>query len=270
MMAPIELIRWLVPTRIRIKSYVWAISIARRHKWLLYPFLFLLHGHIPQGITVVDGKPLYHYNGIKIDSPGDSVEAYVEVFHDKVYDRGGIPQKGDVVIDIGAYVGMYSIRASKLVGSTGLVVAVEPLPSNLAYLENNLDGLSNIKVVGCALSNYVGKGELYSSPSTAAHSMTYKRKDFIKVKVTTLDRLVNDLGLSRVDYIKMDAEGSDLNILAGATNVLMNNSPVLSMACYHADPKGKPYFPKVIEYLKNFGYKCVTEKGYVYARKEVQ
>lgn len=267
-MAPIDLIRRLIPTRIRIRAYAWVISIAGKSTLLLYPFLFLLHGHIPKGISIVGKKPLYHYKGIKIEAPRDSIEAYVEVFRDKVYDWGAVPKVGDIVIDIGAYVGMYSIKASQLVGPTGLVIAVEPLPSNLVYLESNLGTCSNTRVVRVALSNYVGNGKLYSSPITAGHSMTYVRGDFTKVGVTTLDELVKELGLPRVDYIKMDAEGSDLNILEGAIKVLQSNSPVLSMACYHADPDGKPYVGKVIVYLKSIGYKCVTKKGYIYAQKE--
>lgn len=271
-MAPIDLIRSLVPTMIRIKAYVWVISIAGRSKLLLYPFLFLLHGCIPKGVSIVEGKPLYHYKGIKIESPMDSIETYVEVFQDKVYDREAVPKAGDVVIDIGAYVGMYSIKASQFVGPTGLVIAVEPLPSNLVYLGENLKACPNTRVVKVALSNYVGDGKLYSSPSTAVHSMTYVRKDFIKVKVTTLDELVKELKLSRVDYIKMDAEGSDLNILKGARDILRNYFPVLSIACYHTDPNGIPYVGKVITYLKSLGYGCITfhKAGYVYAQKEVK
>lgn len=268
MIAPIELIRRFISTRIRIKAYVWAISIAGRSKLLLYPFLFLLHGHIPKGVSIVNGKPLYHYRGVKIESPRDSIEAYVEVFMDEVYDRQAVPKVGDVVIDIGAYVGMYSIKASQLVGPTGLVVAVEPLRSNIGYLERNLKALPNTIVAMVALSNYVGMGKLYSSPSSAAHSMTYVRDNFVEVQVTTVDELVKELKLPRVDYIKMDAEGSDLRILGGAMQVLQAYFPILSIACYHANPSGVPYVDEVMEYLECNGYKCVSQKGYIYAQKE--
>lgn len=267
-MTLVNLIRRFIPTRTRIKVYVWVISIAGRSKLLLYPFLFLLHGHIPEGITIVDNKPLYQYKGIKIEAPGDSIEAYVEVFEDNIYDRVAVPKLGDVVIDIGAYVGMYSIKASQFVGPTGLVIAVEPLPSNLVYLKRNLTGCPNTKVVGVALSNYIGKGKLYSSPSTAVHSMAYEGKDYTRVRVTTLDELVKELELTKVDYIKVDAEGSDLRILVGASRVLQTYFPVLSMACYHANSSGIPYVDEVMEYLECNGYRCITEKGYVFAQKE--
>ena len=136
------------------------------------------------------------------------------------------------------------------------------------YLERNLGALSNTRVVKMALSNYVGNGELYSSPSSAVHSMVYIRRNFVRVQVTTLDELVKELNLQRVDYIKMDAEGSDLNILKGAIKVLIRYFPVLSIACYHADPSGIPYVDKVVKYLRSIGYKCITEKGYIYAQKE--
>jgi FkbM family methyltransferase len=221
-----------------------------------------------KGITIRNGKPIYDYQGAKIDSPIDSLEAYVEVFCENVYDRIATPKVGGTVIDIGAYVGMYSVKASKSVGDKGLVVAVEPLPSNISYLERNVANLSNVKVARTALSDYIGSARLYSSPSSAAHSITYVRKDFTVVNVTTLDELVKSLSISKVDYIKMDAEGSDINILLGAKNTLVKDSPVLSMACYHTDSDGVPYVDKVVLLLQNMGYKCITKKGYIYAHKE--
>lgn len=267
-MTPIELIRKLIPVRIRIKAYVLVIALVGWTKLLLYPYLLLLHGHIMNGVSISGKKPLYHYKGIKIESPKDSIEAYVEVFWENVYDREATPKKGDIVIDIGAYVGMYSIKASQFVGGTGLVIAVEPLPSNLVYLRSNTASLPNIRVVDVALSNYIGTGKLYSSPSSAAHSMTYVRRDFEEVCVTTLDELVRVLKIPRVDYIKMDAEGSDMNILEGAEKVLRDYSPVLSIACYHTDKEGVPYVGEVTKYLSSLGYEYDTDKGYIYAQKK--
>jgi FkbM family methyltransferase len=265
----IEIIRKLIPTRLRIQAYVLIITLVRWNSLLLKMYLFLLHGHTMKGITIEDGKPVYRYHGIKIDSPKDSLEAYVEVFCENVYDCGATPKAGDTVIDIGAYVGMFTIKASQFVGVDGRVVAIEPLPSNIAYLERNTAMLPNVRIARVALSDYTGTAKLYSSPSTAAHSITYVRKDFVEVNVTTLDNLVRQLGIRKVDFIKMDAEGSDVNILLGAINTLKNDSPVLSMACYHTDSNGVPYADRIIVLLQNIGYKCTTKKGYIYAHKEI-
>ena len=96
------------------------------------------------------------------------------------------------------------------------------------------------------------------------------RKQFKVVAVTTLDALVFNLGLPRVDYIKMDAEGSDLRILAGARKVIETYHPVLSIACYHTNSQGIPYVDEVMDYLECNGYQCITEKGYIYAKREVE
>ncbi len=266
-MAPIELIRKLIPTRFRIWGYVAVITIVGWTKFLLYPYLLLLHGRIMKGVMIINGKPLYHFRGIAIESPRDSMEAYVEVFGDNVYDKHGTPKTGDTVIDIGAYVGMYAVKAASFVGSTGLVIAVEPLPTNLEYLEKNVKPIPNIRVVRMALSDYTGTGKLYSSPSTAAHSMTYVRNDYTKVEVTTLDKLVQRLGIRKVDYIKMDAEGSDMAVLRGAKETLQRDMPMLSMACYHTDLAGIPYFSAVAAFLAGLGYEYVTDKGYIYAKR---
>ena len=264
----IEIIRKLIPTRLRIRAYVLVITLVRWNSLLLRLYLFLLHGHQMKGIVVKGGKPVYTYEGIEIDSPKDSLEAYVEVFCENVYDKITVPKAGDTVIDIGAYVGMFSIKASQLVGSEGTVIAVEPLLCNIAYLKRNTAHLPNVKIAGLALSDYAGTGKLYSSPSTAAHSMTYVRNDFAVVRVTTLDELVKELGIKRVDYIKMDAEGSDVKILLGAKNTLLRDHPVLSMACYHIDENGVPYASRIMIYLQNMGYECISEKGYIYAVKK--
>jgi FkbM family methyltransferase len=267
-MAPIELIRKLIPTRVRIWAYVMIITVVGWTKFLLYPYLFLLHGKVMRGVMILDGKPLYYYKGIRIESPKDSMEAYVEVFGDNVYDRKDTPRLGDTVVDIGAYVGMYTIKAAGFVGSGGLVVAVEPLPDNLAYLEKNVSPVPNIKVARMALSDYTGVGKLYHSPSTAAHSMAYVRDNYTEVSVTTLDKMVANMGITKVDYIKMDAEGSDMAVLRGAKNTLQRDFPVLSMACYHTDGNGIPYASTVAAFLVELGYECIMDKGYIYAKKK--
>ena len=88
------------------------------------------------------------------------------------------------------------------------------------------------------------------------------------VRVATLDELVRRWRFTRVDFIKMDAEGSDFRILKGAKKTLLKYRPVLSMACYHTDTEGIPYVAKVVKYLESLGYKCVTKNGYIYAQKE--
>jgi hypothetical protein len=106
----IELIRKLIPTRIRIWAYVAIITLVRWNSTLLKLYLFALHGHMMKGITIKGGKPIYNFEGVEIDSPKDSLEAYVEVFCENVYDQVSVPKAGDTVIDIGAYVGMFSIK----------------------------------------------------------------------------------------------------------------------------------------------------------------
>jgi FkbM family methyltransferase len=76
----------------------------------------------------------------------------------------GILQEGDVFVDVGANIGYHSLLGSKLVGSTGSVVAIEPVPDTFAMLLDNLrlNSCSNVRAVNVAVSDCPHKMPLYS------------------------------------------------------------------------------------------------------------
>jgi FkbM family methyltransferase len=120
--------------------------------------------------------------------------------------------KGDVVIDVGASPGDFTLHASTLVGKIGKVIAVEPQPMNFSLLKLNvmINNLKNVVLVNKAISSYEGKALLAGS-NTNAHLSD----SGVEVETVTLDKLITELGLSHADVVKIDVEGHEEAVLRG-------------------------------------------------------
>jgi FkbM family methyltransferase len=141
---------------------------------------------------------------------------------------------GMTVIDAGAYIGYYSVLASKLVGANGTVYSFEPSPENADTLGKNakLNDCNNIQIIRKAVSSKSGRTTFYPNPCNASGSTMFKdysthnsKDPEIEVEVVSLDDAV---GNRKVDFIKMDIEGGETNTLKGMTNIIRNN-PNLKM-----------------------------------------
>ncbi|MEM0144066.1 MAG: FkbM family methyltransferase [Candidatus Parvarchaeum sp.] len=129
---------------------------------------------------------------------------------------------GGSFIDVGANSGYYSLLASNIVGESGVVYSFEPFPQSYNRLKKNieLNMIRNIKIFNIALSSYDGVGVLNVSKSSDGLNSLENISlvsETIKVNVNKLDTL---LGEKTVDMIKIDAEGSELDIIKGARAVL--------------------------------------------------
>jgi FkbM family methyltransferase len=158
----------------------------------------------------------------------------------KIYGEGetGV-QPGDVVIDCGAHVGAFTREALK--AGAKLVVAVEPAPDNIAALRRNLApeiAAGRVVVVEKGVWKEEGRLTFHVDPeNSAADSIVFGDQpaqpgDF-QIAVTTIDRLVDELFLPRVDFIKMDIEGSERHALAGARETLKSFHPRMALCTYH-------------------------------------
>jgi FkbM family methyltransferase len=151
----------------------------------------------------------------------------------------------DVVIDCGAHVGVFTRRA--LANGASKVVAVEPDPVNLECLRRNLrEEIAGGKVVLVPKGVWSSVTTLTFSESTHNSGMNsfVKQEDGtnMQLPVTTIDSIVVELRLERVDYIKMDIEGSEREALKGARKTLARFRPELMLDTYHRpdDPRVLP------------------------------
>jgi FkbM family methyltransferase len=190
-------------------------------------------------------------DGEEAGSLGDRA-AFAQVFlageYDFLLDRMSL---GDIVLDAGANIGCFALRASRRVGVSGVVIAVEPEPTNVACLEANirLNGISNVIVVGKALDaisdrmvNIVGTGTTACVEEPGTVSQPWGRDAGTArrgVRTTTLDEVVEHLGFGRLDVIKMDIEGSENSIFANesSSNVLATAKAVAVEVHDHEGPR---------------------------------
>ena len=114
-----------------------------------------------------------------------------------------------------------------------------------------------------------GVGKLYYSKSAAANSLVIKWQRYIEVRTITLDDLAEELKLDKIDLIKVDAEGAELDVLKGAQKVLAKGTRLV-IAAYHTAPNGEAEIVQVVETLRKANYDGVCNVGlrsYVYAEK---
>ncbi len=166
----------------------------------------------------------------------------------KVYGTGERAVKdGDIVLDCGANVGVYTREA--LVEGARLVVAIEPAPENLECLRRNLaDEVRRGRVLiypkgvwdKDALLTLNMDASNWSAGSVVIRPP--KAHPGPPVPLTTIDKLVWELRLERVDFIKLDIEGAEERALAGAQHTLRTFHPRLAVAAYHRryDPEQLP------------------------------
>ncbi len=127
----------------------------------------------------------------------------------------------DTVLDVGAWIGYYSLIAAKMVGSKGRVIAVEPLSDNLARLATNisLNGFENIEIVAAAVGEQPGTGYLGRGVSSSTFRLSAKDQTE-EVKLTTIDCIVDQHGLDSVELMIIDVEGYENLALKGASRCL--------------------------------------------------
>jgi len=154
------------------------------------------------------------------------------------------PASEEIVIDIGAHVGTYAVRLAK---KSKLVIAIEPHPSNFEVLKYNvaLNKISNILCINAGIGRE--NGYMFLEPRKVYGLTALRNTGDIVVKVYSLDALVRKLRIEKVDWIKLDTEGMELDILHGAKHILEQYNPKLVIEI-HEDGK------EIIDFLKQLGY----------------
>ena len=148
-------------------------------------------------------------------------------------------QPGDVVLDCGAHIGTFTRAA--LARGARQVVAIEPLPIAQECLRRNLSAeMAAGRVVLCPKGVWDRESTLelkLERGNTGASSVVLDRGggSAVTVPLTTIDKLVRDLRLERVDFIKMDIEGAEVPALIGARETLRRFRPRLAIAVYHRE-----------------------------------
>jgi FkbM family methyltransferase len=170
---------------------------------------------------------------------------------------------GGVFYDVGANVGFFSLLAARRVGATGRVCAFEPVPANAQSVRANaeLNGLGNLRVFEVAagrenkladflLTRWDGGGSLSEQAVMPAHVMSRTQ-----VRVAPLDALIEAEALPLPDFVKIDVEGTEMDVLAGMSGTIRRCMPIL---LYEVDDGDQTSFQRrwaeLDAYVAGFGY----------------
>jgi len=190
-----------------------------------------------------------------------------EIYHKKIYDHFFTPERGFITLDVGANIGVYALMAAKKVGSEGKVIAVEPESENCKLLMKNVrvNKHKNIVPIKGALSSFEGKSQLYLSAYSGKHSLVVKGSRQVEVPVTTTTKLLNKLDVAKVDLMKIDTEGAEIEVLKGSREFLRAKKIFrIAIAAYHNPTE----VDDIRSYLKAFGYDVRSHIFMVEGRKE--
>jgi FkbM family methyltransferase len=139
---------------------------------------------------------------------------------------------GDVVFDIGANVGFYTLLASVLVGNEGKVIAFEPLPRNLVYLNRHMkmNHCPNVTIYQYAVSDNTGEACFNASSNPSMGHLSEGGE--IKVKTVALDELILLRDISPPEVLKIDVEGAEDRVLKGAEHTINRHKPIIFLSTH--------------------------------------
>jgi len=169
---------------------------------------------------------------------------------------------GSTVVDVGANMGFMALIFSRLTGKNGKVISLEPSHTTYKKLKKNLEEnrLFNVisKNIGCASNAMVA--ELRKLSGSSGHSSLAVPADKApnckaeKVSVDTLDNILKPYG--KVDFLKIDTEGFECEVLEGAKKILKESRPIIYI---ELSAQYKKSSERSIEILKEAGYIFLSE-----------
>jgi FkbM family methyltransferase len=199
-----------------------------------------------------------------------AVDCANEIFIKRVYERFYNIKRGGIVVDVGANVGMFSVKAAMEVGESGKVIAIEPEERNFRLLKKNvmLYCLKNVVMLRKALAARSGRAPFLISLLSGTHQLKHVGKipetpeREVEVEVDTLDNVCKVQGIEGIDLLKIDVEGAELEVLKGADQSLKFTRNIAMELDYEGEEL------QVKEYLRKKGFKVKVIENMLYASKQ--
>ena len=180
----------------------------------------------------------------------------------KAYNKHYKVQKGDIVFDCGAFHGLYGMYISRDAGEDGRIYCFEPDEKNFGMILKNLsaNGIKNIVPVKKGLWGKSGQVEFAGSLEVGSHIVDdgAKSPGAISIEVTTLEDFCKEQGQNRLDFVKMDIEGAELEAIGSCLDFIKRVKAKFAIASYHT-VGGKMTCLALEKYFREMGYACVTE-----------
>ncbi len=183
---------------------------------------------------------------------------------------------GDVVIDGGANQGTFTCAFAAKVGPSGKVIAFEPFGWLCEIIGENIalnDFQQQTIIKNFAVSDEIGEAIIDVSLGPVSASITRdfsaEAQESIKetIKTTTINTVLAEEGIERLDFIKLDVEGAEFKALEGGREAIERYKPVICIEASEDDE-----FREIVEYLANLGYRknVFDDKGRFHAVEELR
>ncbi|MDB9406044.1 FkbM family methyltransferase [Microcystis sp. CS-574] len=192
---------------------------------------------------------------------GDWFEAEMELWRTQI-------RPDMTVIDVGANVGVYTFSAAQRVGETGKVIAIEPFKACVNCLQetSRINQLPWVKIYEAAASDHCGSAKLSLHNASelneviSDNSPNYDLANTVTIQCLTLDSLIETENLTRVDWLKIDAEGHEIKVLQGAERLLTEFKPNIiyeNIAGAHGSNGA------IMQYIQAKGYQVYSYRPYI-------
>jgi FkbM family methyltransferase len=257
----------------------------RPRRWFRTASLYILHADGPgEKLRVMkyylieiarflglrrDGDEEWHLRldglAIHFNPTMSELTPYKGIFVNRAYQRlpDFAPRGPAVVFDLGANIGLYALQAARGL-EDGIVYSFEPNPSAYARLLRNIEanGVKNVRTFPCAVGAAPGRVRMRMGSRTNVGEVVRDGDEGgrqIEVEMVTLDSMVEKLGVTRIDLIKMDVEGHEDRVLMGGERAAAMADRIVME--YH----GLELLSKVRDFLEARGYQQVLEyRGHAY------
>jgi FkbM family methyltransferase len=245
-------------------------------KDFLYRSLKLLG--VDKSVVLKFDVPKYGY---KVYCPINKEDLIIVTKHEDEIIEHFNPKQGDIVVDVGAHIGRYTIIASKRVGENGKVIAIEAHPGNYEMLNRNikLNGLTNVMTLNYAVYSKETKIKLFlpgeksnrTIYNTLISSRATDEEKFVEVNANTLDNLLQQGGISdaEVNWIKIDVEGAELEVLKGAHDTMSNSKNITFLIEVHNVEDGKNLYRPIMDLMEKHNFKVEFENTYDNGEKHI-
>jgi FkbM family methyltransferase len=183
-----------------------------------------------------------HQKGIWIPEK-DNWEGWAENFESREYKKLGL--RGNVCLDIGAHVGIWTKRLSQ---DFDQVICFEPLQKHIECHRRNCENLSNVILHEYALSNVESESVMSTKDSNSGMSSLLNRRFKGKNEVVVKTKILDSFDLPKIDFMKIDVEGFEKEVLEGGRETIMRDKPIIYVEIW------KNKLESTSEFITSLGY----------------
>ncbi len=177
-------------------------------------------------------------------------------------------KKKDIIAEMGAYMGYYTLYLSKKAGNEGKVIAIEPIPDNLQILRKNIHAnrIKNVTIIPQGVwkkKTQMSFQRKSGDNQSGSIDLTYKKSTVLHINVDSLDNILTNCNIHKVDFMLIQLNGAEPEALEGLYKFHPNN---FAIAARYS--KGKISAAKhIADLLHQRGYSCKIEQNdFVFAK----